>query len=626
MDARQLLNDLPPFRNNQLLVEKRQSVDDIIAEVLESHQFFVNDYDRIAGSFIRSSWDSTCRNLFRFCHTNIPYVVETEQVQTSRSPAAVIAMSGAWGGDCKHYAGFIAGVIDAIGRQTKQPINWCYRFAAYPPDNMLGHVFVVAWPNGIETWIDPVLNHYDQRQPKPTDFIDNRPSMSLYRISGVGQTTTTGYRSNVHANTLGDDILDTASALETYLTGSGQKPASPTPGTTTTSSTIASSTAALDAAVPGLGETLNSVVNALPDGSTKTYLKEQLSNPSATFKQWLQLITGRKYTSGDYKLGEIFMRNILGNSTIQSWEAVPDQVVPVAWAFFTPAMGVRIRTFDDLDALAAYAPDPAQRAHNYLYRDANENLPGDISLAAATRAAIIVGDPGNEGGLFNIYTHRDTKWPLTTFSAKEYILPMPGLIADTLFQGTHPITGATFVNGYPVGFTGPRYMSQTNATIQPPSMATAAPGGTPGNPNPVTAGFSGTTAIILALVGAGVLYANSNHGHRKTVSGTNRKHAGLLLPLVLLAAGGYWWYTKTKTAVPPAPPQPDLAVSSGGGAAPLLPAATVVAPVPGTVVNPNPPVYASEPQLQQNLYSGGGSGNDGGNGQQQISDILTFTG
>lgn len=181
MDRELLLQDLPPFLHRYTTIKKNQSVYDIVKEVLEAHEIFANDYDRIAAYFDGSSYEDIARRLFNFLKSNVAYKIESEESQTTKSPSALLVQGF---GDCKHYAGFIAGVLDALNRRGKN-INWNYRFASYNLfDKEPGHVFVVLHNKGKEFWIDPVLNFFNERL-EPTFILDKKPKQMLSRVSGI---------------------------------------------------------------------------------------------------------------------------------------------------------------------------------------------------------------------------------------------------------------------------------------------------------------------------------------------------------------------------------------------------------------------------------------------------------
>lgn len=182
-----LLQYLPPFQDHHKVIEDDQSVHDIIKEVLSAHEAFANDYDCIAELFPldRSlTVANYLKRLFDFCKENIDYEIESEEYQTTRSPAATLTMGY---GDCKHYAGFIAGIIDANNRNGYK-VDWCYRFSSYDIfEPTPGHVFVVVKERGKEFWIDPVLKTFNERL-EPFYIVDKKPKM-LTRISGMQFST-----------------------------------------------------------------------------------------------------------------------------------------------------------------------------------------------------------------------------------------------------------------------------------------------------------------------------------------------------------------------------------------------------------------------------------------------------
>jgi hypothetical protein len=182
MDRNILLGKLPVFNNSSLLIESNQSVHDIVKEVIDAHNDFKTDYDFIAEDFLRENVIETCKALWTFLKYNVRYVVEGEDYQTTKSPSAIIATGK---GDCKHFAGFIGGVLDAIMRNFNVKIDWNYRFASYNSGMALEHVFIVVKNNGKEYWIDPVLKDFNERL-QPTYFINKRTNnMALMRLSGM---------------------------------------------------------------------------------------------------------------------------------------------------------------------------------------------------------------------------------------------------------------------------------------------------------------------------------------------------------------------------------------------------------------------------------------------------------
>lgn len=222
-----LVNDmmiaLPPLQGDRhVIIPGEQSVKDIMREVGEAHREFANDYDCLADFFIGRD---TLQSLFYFCQDYLPYVMESEHLQTTRSPTAILALADYWGCDCKHYAGFIAGVLDACNRTGYTNYNWCYRFASYDPFNaQKEHVYVVVKDNGNEIWIDPApienpdgqftIRSFNDRKVIPTFQTDSTPkklSMALQRIRGCyPQNATMGYLS-IDAYSAYDDMYQYSS-------------------------------------------------------------------------------------------------------------------------------------------------------------------------------------------------------------------------------------------------------------------------------------------------------------------------------------------------------------------------------------------------------------------------------
>lgn len=184
-----VLAAVPPFEGKEVVVRpSRHTTNQIINEVLEAHKVFAPDYDKLLEKISFGSGKQVFENVFDFCKQNLHYVIESGEYQSTRSPAGIIELGAdrGIGVDCKHYSGFIAGVLDAINRaKGKRVYDWYYRFASYDGDQEPEHVFVVVKnEDGSEVWIDPVLLFFNQRFPRPRFYKDKTVNM-LARISGV---------------------------------------------------------------------------------------------------------------------------------------------------------------------------------------------------------------------------------------------------------------------------------------------------------------------------------------------------------------------------------------------------------------------------------------------------------
>jgi hypothetical protein len=176
-----LIDALPPFRNERVLIKKHQGTNDIIVEILEAHTHFGRDYDRIYEYFDTGNIYGTCQKIWNFEKQNLTYDAETGKDQSSKSPSAILHPGERV--DCKHYALFASGILDAIKQNDNVKWDWFYRFASDKDYNNVSHVFVVVTDGKTEIWIDPCLSNFDQRK-KYIVTKDEQP-MALYRISGI---------------------------------------------------------------------------------------------------------------------------------------------------------------------------------------------------------------------------------------------------------------------------------------------------------------------------------------------------------------------------------------------------------------------------------------------------------
>lgn len=184
---------LAPYRNNEIVLSKKQSAGDIINAMLAYHNLYKSEYDKLAPQFLATSDYGVGKKIFNFLKKNTKYKIESDKKQYIKSPSAIL-YSGS--NDCKNYALFAGGVLDAMNRLYNSNIDWCYRYASYKYlDKIPQHVFVVINPNtDNEIWIDPVLQNYNQRV-QPTYIIDKKvKDMALIALSGIDQSIGRGGR------------------------------------------------------------------------------------------------------------------------------------------------------------------------------------------------------------------------------------------------------------------------------------------------------------------------------------------------------------------------------------------------------------------------------------------------
>ena len=186
IDKQYLLSRLSGFTGSKLILKKDQEVKDIIGAMMEAHKIYASDYDKISGAFYFPSGKKVALTIFNFLKNNVKYKIEPDSEQRIMSPAAILTLSA---NDCKNYALFAGGVIDAINRSGLQYIPYAYRFVSHQLYNDdPNHVFVVVNPNTAnEIFIDPIPEHDDIHARTPYYYsLDKKISgMALYRVSGV---------------------------------------------------------------------------------------------------------------------------------------------------------------------------------------------------------------------------------------------------------------------------------------------------------------------------------------------------------------------------------------------------------------------------------------------------------
>lgn len=183
-----IYNKLTPFTNSQRMLVPDQQVSDIIGGMLDAHIKYAPEYNKIAGSFAGRDVKSTARNIYDFLKKNVNYVIEPDDKQMLKSPSAIIYTGKTTGSDCKNYALFTAGILDALNR-SGFPIKWAFRYASYRMlDKMPHHTFVVINPDtNKEIWIDPVLNSFDQKKQYYYKLDKKPKNMALISLAGIGK-------------------------------------------------------------------------------------------------------------------------------------------------------------------------------------------------------------------------------------------------------------------------------------------------------------------------------------------------------------------------------------------------------------------------------------------------------
>jgi len=189
ISKRMVLQKLEPFTNFKKVLIEDQNTSDIIQGILDNHNNYEKEYDKISEMFIGDNEVETAKNVFKFLKDNVPYYVEPIEKQTLRSPSAIISIKE--GADCKSFASFINGIMSSLNRKGIFKVPLAYRFASYRYDTREPqHVFSVLYPSTKnEVWVDPVLNKFDQRK-EPVFIKDKKIKMALIAMSGTSSQAT----------------------------------------------------------------------------------------------------------------------------------------------------------------------------------------------------------------------------------------------------------------------------------------------------------------------------------------------------------------------------------------------------------------------------------------------------
>jgi len=180
-----LLSKLDSFKNNQKIISYDQTTNDIINAILKQHNKSERDYDKLFYFFDCGNYYDTAKKVFNFLKKNIQYQIEPDELQTVKTPAAILATKN---GDCKHMSLFIAGILDSYRRNTGEIFDLSYRFAAYDGSRTPEHVFVVINPGSKnEIWCDAVLDNFNEKK-EPNFYKDKKiQNMALMALSGINQ-------------------------------------------------------------------------------------------------------------------------------------------------------------------------------------------------------------------------------------------------------------------------------------------------------------------------------------------------------------------------------------------------------------------------------------------------------
>jgi hypothetical protein len=361
-----------------VMVVKNQTVPDIMSRMLAKHAKCIPDYDKIYKYFLGGDLTDVCKRLWTFCKKNFNYEVEGEKAQYVSSPITMLINKDV---DCKNYALFIGGVLDAIKRSGAMKLDWQYRFASYQFLSDPGHVFVVVNPKKENIWVDPVLDEFNNhffyfhavnKQPK----VGSIGYMPLWSGSAIGNAA--GDKLNTMIMQYADGVANAAQfSIKT--------------NTINTITSLVLQSAAF--AVPGLGEALmllkgaSILVNdAFGVGSAAGRVLSDITsfNPVGLVND---LFNGRTYQYQVYWMAAMYNYYVLGNNK-NNQDLMKDGDVWPALKWFIDRTGVYISGTELLQALTI-------SADKYLsYYNVNKSITTD---RARVEAAVQVAQQWRQG-------------------------------------------------------------------------------------------------------------------------------------------------------------------------------------------------------------------------------------
>jgi hypothetical protein len=394
----------------EIILVDDQQVPDIISAIVDQHINYVRHYDTIYSMFDQDgSWDQVAERLWTFCKEEIEYGIEPVEMQWASSPMTILRNGYC---DCKGYALFCAGVIDAMKR-AGEPVDWCYRFGSY---NLLKptphHVFVVINPATDNIWLDPVMGSFNCHWPRPMWKIDERVKTCRQKqVAGIGWVPGGGpLRGTQIAVSMGSaeqSLLDSiheysegvASAI-VYARSSGVLNTICVAVLATAS--IAIPVIALAIGVIKLASTV--VSNEFGPGSEAALiLNDWATNPlTAPVTMVETILNGRTFNSDQYRAAQFYQWYVLGNTKINALNKVSDAMVPPALKWFMDRTGVFVSGAEHIIGLASSPADYASYygVNDYTTMDTNRINAG---YNVASQYFIFNNVPGSWANTVGVY-------------------------------------------------------------------------------------------------------------------------------------------------------------------------------------------------------------------------------
>lgn len=397
-DRSAILAAVPPSNRSVKLLDD-QSVKEIMRAIIYYHKKHVRLYDRFAYRFNAGDERDIARELWQFCKDSVAYKIQDEELQSIRSPGRILSEGM---GDCKHYASFIGGVLDALKRSGLD-LHWAYRFAKYVSltGKVNNHVFVVLYPHGGgEIWIDPVLNWFDYHLPYQS------------AITRMVETSAEGSAMGcIYCDTMGSAGTDLADALKAYEEGIYTAYSDFMKKGTITAGINDILKSAVASAVPGANVALQfastlqtGISKVFGAGSVLTRVTGALlsSNVITAIPNVLKAIFGgRTYNTDSYFGASDYYYHVLGIDKGASTN-VSDKEVPPALFWFETKLGIYVSGRAHLEALRK-SVDDYLAFYKYNNKTTQDRVRVELARGVMMRYMPAVNVPGNWAKTVGVY-------------------------------------------------------------------------------------------------------------------------------------------------------------------------------------------------------------------------------
>jgi|HubBroStandDraft_5_1064220.scaffolds.fasta_scaffold00865_5 hypothetical protein len=344
------------MRPQPVVLVDDQDVSDITHYLRVKHKECAWMYDKIAMYFADEDVKTVCEELWQFCRENLEYHEEDEDEQRLSAPATMLRRGHA---DCKGYALFIGGVLDALCRRGWK-FKWVYRYVPQSALSLsIGHVFVVVDPKNDNIWVDPVLDSFNYHY---VNFISKDENVQSYAIGKLSGIPAAAPSRKIGLTTVEQNLLN---QLEEYTLGMTNA-VTITESNGTFNSISKAVLLGLNTVVPGVSaaESLLGQANAVVDNTVgpgslagkllADWTSNFLTAPYTIVKQLLNP-GARTFESDQYEGARFYYYFVLGNTKYTSPNNVADADVPAALKWFIDRTGVYISGNEHIRALMVSA-------------------------------------------------------------------------------------------------------------------------------------------------------------------------------------------------------------------------------------------------------------------------------